>query len=240
MMTRQIPQHIAIIMDGNGRWAQRRGVSRSFGHKQGVDTLETVLNAVAERGIPYLTVYAFSTENWQRPKSEVDYIMQLLAEALCQYTDRFVREGVRLRAIGDLDQLPPQVAQQLRDAIEQTREGKHITLTIALSYSAYTEVSYAIRQIVDDVQSGRCGEADLLRQDLINDYLYTRDMPMPDLLIRTGGEQRLSNFLLLQMAYTELYFTDILWPDFDETALDKALEDYASRQRRFGKIDEDE
>ena len=165
--------------------------------------------------------------------------MQLLAEALCQYTDRFVREGVRLRAIGDLDQLPPQVAQQLRDAMEQTRVGKRITLTIALSYSAYTEVSYAIRQIVDDVQSGRCSEADLLRQDLINDYLYTRDMPMPDLLIRTGGEQRLSNFLLLQMAYTELYFTDTLWPDFDETALDKALEDYASRQRRFGKIDED-
>lgn len=239
MMTRQTPQHIAIIMDGNGRWAQRQGVSRSFGHKQGVDTLETILNAVAERGIPYLTVYAFSTENWQRPKSEVDYIMQLLAEALCQYADRFVREGVRLRAIGDLDQLPPQVAKQLRDAMEQTRVGKRITLTIALSYSAYTEVSYAIRQIVDDVQSGRCSEADLLRQDLINDYLYTRDMPMPDLLIRTGGEQRLSNFLLLQMAYTELYFTDILWPDFDETALDKALEDYASRQRRFGKIDED-
>ena len=236
MMKQQTPQHIAIIMDGNGRWAQQRGLSRSYGHKQGVDALEKILTAVAERGIPYLTVYAFSTENWNRPESEVSYIMQLLAEGLHLYTPRFIEEGVRLRAIGDIDLLPAQIVEHLRDSIEQTKDGSRITLSIALSYSSYTEISHAIRHIVADVQSGRLSSDDLLRPELINDYLYTSGTPMPDLLIRTGGEQRLSNFLLLQSAYTELYFTDTLWPDFDEVALDKALADYASRQRRFGTV----
>ena len=236
MMKQQTPQHIAIIMDGNGRWAQRRGLSRSYGHKQGVDALETILSAVAERGIPYLTVYAFSTENWNRPEPEVNYIMQLLAEGLHHYTPRFIEEGVRLRAIGDIDQLPAETAAHLRDSMEQTKDGKRITLGMALSYSSYTEVSHAIQHIVADVQSGRLSNDDLSRTDLINDYLYTSGMPMPDLLIRTGGEQRLSNFLLLQSAYTELYFTDTLWPDFDEAELDKALADFALRQRRFGTV----
>lgn len=236
MMKGQTPQHIAIIMDGNGRWAQRKGLSRSYGHKQGTDVLERTLSAVADRGIPYLTVYAFSTENWSRPEPEVSYIMQLLAKGLHEYTPRFIKEGVRLRAIGDIDQLPAETAAQLRDSMEQTKDGQRITLCIALSYSSYTEVNQAIRHIVADVQSGRLSSDDLARPELINDYLYTSGMPMPDLLIRTGGEQRLSNFLLLQSAYTELYFTDTLWPDFDEAELDKALADYASRQRRFGKV----
>lgn len=235
-MKGQTPQHIAIIMDGNGRWAQRKGLSRSYGHKQGTDVLERTLSAVADRGIPYLTVYAFSTENWSRPEPEVSYIMQLLAKGLHEYTPRFIKEGVRLRAIGDIDQLPAETAAQLRDSMEQTKDGQRITLCIALSYSSYTEVNQAIRHIVADVQSGRLSSDDLARPELINDYLYTSGMPMPDLLIRTGGEQRLSNFLLLQSAYTELYFTDTLWPDFDEAELDKALADYASRQRRFGKV----
>ena len=162
--------------------------------------------------------------------------MQLLAEGLHEYTPRFIKEGVRLRAIGDIDQLPAETAAQLRDSMEQTKGGQRITLCVALSYSSYTEVSHAIRHIVADVQSGRLCSDDLSRPELINDYLYTSGMPMPDLLIRTGGEQRLSNFLLLQSAYTELYFTDTLWPDFDEAELDKALADYASRQRRFGKV----
>lgn len=236
MIKQQTPQHIAIIMDGNGRWAQRRDLSRSYGHKQGTDVLERTISAVADRGIPYLTVYAFSTENWSRPEAEVNYIMQLLAEGLHEYTTRFVKEGVRLRAIGDIDLLPAQTAAQLRESIEQTKGGQRITLCVALSYSSYTEVSHAIRHIVADVQSGRLSSDDLARPELINDYLYTSGMPMPDLLIRTGGEQRLSNFLLLQSAYTELYFTDTLWPDFDEVELDKALADYASRQRRFGRV----
>ena len=236
MMKGQTPQHIAIIMDGNGRWAQRKGLSRSYGHKQGTDVLERTLSAVADRGIPYLTVYAFSTENWSRPEPEVSYIMQLLAKGLHEYTPRFIKEGVRLRAIGDIDQLPAETAAQLRDSMEQTKDGQRITLCIALSYSSYTEVNQAIRHIAADVQSGRLSSDDLARPELINDYLYTSGMPMPDLLIRTGGEQRLSDFLLLQSAYTELYFTDTLWPDFDEAELDKALADYASRQRRFGKV----
>ena len=155
-MKGQTPQHIAIIMDGNGRWAQRKGLSRSYGHKQGTDVLERTLSAVADRGIPYLTVYAFSTENWSRPEPEVSYIMQLLAKGLHEYTPRFIKEGVRLRAIGDIDQLPAETAAQLRDSMEQTKDGQRITLCIALSYSSYTEVSQAIRHIVADVQSGRC------------------------------------------------------------------------------------
>lgn len=238
MMKQQTPQHIAIIMDGNGRWAQQRGLSRSQGHKEGVDALERTLAAVAKRGIPYLTVYAFSTENWSRPTAEVNYIMQLLADGLYHYAPRFLKEGIRLQAIGDIDQLPTKTADHLREVIEQTKGGERITLSVALSYSSYTEVSHAIRQIVADVQSGRLSQEELLRQELINDYLYTCGMPMPDLLIRTGGEQRLSNFLLLQSAYTELYFTETLWPDFDEAELDKALADYASRQRRFGNVSE--
>lgn len=237
-MKQQTPQHIAIIMDGNGRWAQQRGLSRSQGHKEGVDALERTLAAVAKRGIPYLTVYAFSTENWSRPTAEVNYIMQLLADGLYHYAPRFLEEGIRLQAIGDIDQLPTKTADHLREVIEQTKGGERITLSVALSYSSYTEISYAIRQIVADVQSGRLSQEELLRQELINDYLYTCGMPMPDLLIRTGGEQRLSNFLLLQSAYTELYFTETLWPDFDEAELDKALADYASRQRRFGNVSE--
>ena len=238
MTTQQTPKHIAVIMDGNGRWAPQRGLPRSLGHKKGVEALEVTLKSVAERGIPYLTVYAFSSENWQRPASEVSYIMQLLAEGLHHYTPLFIEEGVRLRAIGDIDRLPSEIARQLKSSTEQTKGCDRITLSMAFSYSSYSEVSHAIRQIVADVQSGRCGERDLLRQDLINDYLYTHGTPVPDLLIRTGGEKRLSNFLLLQLAYAELYFTDTLWPDFDAAELDRALVDYASRQRRFGNISE--
>lgn len=230
------PQHIAIIMDGNGRWAQQRGLSRSAGHQAGVEALDRTLRAVIEQGIPYLTVYAFSTENWHRPTEEVDNIMHLLAQGLVEYTPQFIANGIRLKAIGDLSKLPPTIERQLQTTIAETSQHYTTTLVIALSYSSYTELSQAIRRIVADVQTGIRDAQDLLQEDLIQSYLYTAEIPEPDLLIRTGGEQRLSNFLLLQSAYTELYFTDVLWPDFSAQDLSDAIADYSHRQRRFGKV----
>lgn len=233
------PQHIAIIMDGNGRWAQQRGLSRSAGHQAGVEALDRTLRAVIEQGIPYLTVYAFSTENWHRPTEEVDNIMHLLAQGLVEYTPQFIANGIRLKAIGDLSKLPPTIERQLQTTFAETSQHYTTTLVIALSYSSYTELSQAIRRIVADVQTGIRDAQDLLQEDLIQSYLYTAEIPEPDLLIRTGGEQRLSNFLLLQSAYTELYFTDVLWPDFSAQDLSDAIADYSHRQRRFGKVPQD-
>ncbi|MDY6121516.1 MAG: isoprenyl transferase [Porphyromonas sp.] len=228
-----LPKHIAIIMDGNGRWAQLRGLPREQGHAAGAEALGKVYRAAASLGIPYLTVYAFSTENWGRPKEEVDALMSLLVTTIEQQLSEMEANNVHLLAVGDLDRLPQASRQALQKAIDRTRDNQGLTLVIALSYSARWEITEAVKRIVGET---RCG-ARLMAQvteELISSYLTTSELPDPDLLIRTGGEQRISNFLLWQLAYAELYFTPIYWPDFDGEALLEAITEYNRRERRYG------
>lgn len=232
-----IPRHIAIIMDGNGRWAERQGKNRSEGHVAGVETLHQLVKAFVAKGIKYLTVYAFSTENWIRPTEEVSQLMGLFAHSLRLYTSELKREGVRLLAIGDLARLPEESRAELQTSIEDTASNSRLTLIVALSYSSHYEINQALCKCLKSF----CGRPmDEIPQDPyqkpIEPFLNTYQIPEPDLLIRTGGEMRLSNFLLYQMAYTELYFTDTLWPDFNEQRLDKALDEYKRRDRRFGTV----
>ena len=232
-----IPSHVAIIMDGNGRWAKQRGLPRTEGHIRGQDALRTTLRAAARRGIKYLTVYTFSTENWFRPQEEVDALMSILVSAIHAETPQLIAEGVRMRAIGDLSRLPQQAQDSLAESIELTKDGQQITLILALSYSSRDEIRRASQRLAAEAAAGRLRPEEIT-EELISSYLDTAEYPDPDLVIRTGGEERISNYLLWQSAYSELYFSETYWPDFGQEALDEALAAYASRERRFGKTSE--
>lgn len=233
----RLPSHIAIIMDGNGRWAKARGLERSQGHKEGVSAIRKVVEAATKASVRYLTVYAFSTENWRRPTEEVNGLMDLMVYAITQETDDLKKNGVSIASIGDRSRLPDKVREALETCIRETAEGKNLTLVIALSYSSKWELTEATRRITDDVINGVMRKEDI-NEETISQYLTTSNLPDPDLLIRTGGEQRISNFLLWQCAYTEFYFTETFWPDFGEQELYEAILTYQSRERRFGKISE--
>lgn len=231
----RIPQHVAIIMDGNGRWAKARGMERTMGHAEGADTVHEITTAATKLGIKYLTLYTFSTENWNRPAAEVSALMALLLKHLEE--ELFVKNNVRFTTIGDLTRLPEDVRQAVRDLEERTKNNTNTCLVLALSYSSKWEITKAMRDIATEVKEGKLN-ADDITEETISQHLTTNFMPDPDLMIRTGGEQRLSNYLLWQCAYSEFYFTDTYWPDFKEEDLCKAIVEYQSRQRRFGKTGE--
>lgn len=233
----RIPQHVAIIMDGNGRWAKRQGLARMFGHRQGVETVHRITEAAAELGISYMTLYAFSTENWNRPKEEVDALMALLVDTIAKETPTLMKNNIRLQTIGDLRRLPQITRERFVACIEETSVNTGLTLVIALSYSARWELIQAARKIATAVKDGNLLVEDI-NEEIISGYLTTSDMPDPDLLIRTSGELRISNFLLWQLAYSELYFTNCLWPEFTTEEFYRAIVDYQSRERRFGKTSE--
>lgn len=230
-----IPQHIAIIMDGNGRWATAKGKPRSYGHQAGVETVTRIATDCAQIGVKYLTLYAFSTENWNRPIDEVSALMGLVLTALEE--EIFMRNDIRFRVIGDRSRLPKDVNKKLADVEERTAANKTMTLIAALSYSSKWEITAAVKQIAQKVNAGELAAEDI-SDSTIDEHLQTAGIPDPDLLIRTGGEQRISNYLLWQIAYSELYFTNIYWPDFNEEHLHLAIEDYQKRQRRYGKTEE--
>lgn len=231
---KRIPQHIAIIMDGNGRWATERNKPRSYGHQAGVDTVRRITSECTRLGVKYLTLYTFSTENWNRPSDEIAALMGLVLTSL--EDEIFMKNNVRFQVIGDIDRLPAAVAGKLRETIEHTANNDTMTMVVALSYSARWEITEATKQIAAKVQKGELSIDDI-DENTINDSLCTSFMPDPDLLIRTGGEFRISNYLLWQLAYSELYFCDTYWPDFSEADLHKAIADYQGRQRRFGKTE---
>ena len=230
----KLPRHIAIIMDGNGRWATERGEDRLYGHFHGVESVRNIVEGCAELGIEYLTLYAFSTENWDRPKDEVSGLMELLIETIRQEVPTLNKNNIRLHVIGDLDMLPPGARKELNEAITETAHNSGLNLIMALSYSSRWELTNAIQLIVNDVQNGKLDPASI-NENTWQHYLCTGNFPDPELMIRTSGEFRISNFLLFQLAYTELYFTDTLWPDFRKENLYEAIIDYQKRERRFGK-----
>ena len=232
-----IPRHVAIIMDGNGRWAAMHGSNRIFGHQQGVDAVRSVVEGAGELGIEHLTLYAFSTENWDRPRDEVDALMALLVNAIVQETDNLNDKNVRMVAIGNLASLPIDVQSQLSDAIQRTSKNTGLNLILALSYSGRWEIVEAVRQIVRKSQNSEITE-NQITECLFSNHLSTAGIPDPELLIRTSGEYRISNFLLWQIAYSEFYFTPILWPDFRKENLFEAIADFQCRERRFGKTSE--
>ena len=244
----RIPQHIAIIMDGNGRWAMERGKERSYGHQAGVEAVRRITSECTRLGVKYLTLYTFSTENWNRPDDEIAALMGLVLTSL--EDEIFMKNNVRFRVIGDVKRLPDAVQQKLHETEAHTAKNDAMTMVVALSYSARWEITNAVRQIVTEVNDLELPlkklkklmtggiRAEDITEDFISQHLQTSFMPDPDLLIRTGGEVRISNYLLWQIAYSELYFCDTYWPDFDEEALHKAIEDYQGRQRRFGKTEE--
>ena len=233
----KLPRHIAIIMDGNGRWATSRGNVRVFGHQNGVESVRQTVEAAGELGVEYLTLYAFSTENWNRPRSEVDALMGLMVHAIQDETENLHKNNVRLTAIGELDDLPQNVRKQLQSAMDYTAQNTGLNLVIALSYSGRWEITSAIKKIIDDVKSGDLDVASI-DSCIIETYLNTYNIPDPELLIRTSGERRISNFMLWQLAYTELYFTPVLWPDFRKKDLYEAIIDFQRRDRRFGRVKE--
>lgn len=244
----KLPRHVAIIMDGNGRWATERGKERSFGHQAGVEAVRRITSECTRLGVKYLTLYTFSTENWNRPADEISALMGLVLTSL--EDEIFMKNNVRFRVIGDVKRLPDAVQQKLRETEQHTAKNDAMTMVVALSYSARWEITEAVRQIVTEVHDMQENpnkffkwlktggfRAEDITEDVISQHLTTNFMPDPDLLIRTGGELRISNFLLWQIAYSELYFCDTYWPDFDEAELHKAIESYQSRQRRYGKTE---
>lgn len=233
----KIPSHVAIIMDGNGRWAKQKGEDRVFGHINGVNAIRNVLEASLEIGVRYLTLYAFSTENWDRPKEEVDALMHLLVKTLLEEVEELNKNGVRLNVIGNLDQLPENAQKLLKKSLDLTKANSKITLTLALSYSARWEIMNAAKKLAQKASEGVIS-VDQIDEINFSNELTTKNMPDPEFLIRTSGEQRISNFLLWQLAYAEFYFTNELWPDFNQESFYKAIADYQSRERRFGKISE--
>lgn len=235
-MTR-IPRHVAIIMDGNGRWAKQRGHDRSDGHVEGVTSVHNAVEFASDMGVGYLTLYAFSTENWNRPQSEVDTLMHLIGWAIERELPDLLANNVRIRLIGDIDRIPEGPRQKLLHSKQSTSHCTGLTLCMCLSYSSRWEIVEAARKLADAVSGGIMSVSDIT-EDVVADNLDTAGIPDPDLLIRTGGEQRISNFLLWQIAYSELYFTDVLWPEFGKTEFAKALLDYQGRERRFGKTSE--
>jgi len=228
-----LPNHVAIIMDGNGRWAELRGEARNKGHRQGVKSVKHIVKSCIKRGINVLTLFAFSSENWKRPRTEVTLLMDLFLMALGSELRELDKNGVRLRFIGDRSEIPAKVQRAMEDAETQTADNHTLTLVIAVGYGGQWDIKQAVQQIAQHVASGELSIDDI-SESQIADNLSTVDLPPPDLFIRTGGERRISNFLLWQLAYTELYFTDTLWPDFNDSEFDLALEDYSKRQRRYG------
>lgn len=233
----QLPEHIAIIMDGNGRWAKQKGKLRAFGHESGTKSVKEITETCAELGVKNLTLYAFSTENWNRPKLEVQTLMRLLISSLKKEIKTLQDNNISLNAIGNLDALPSKVHRELQDVINKTKNNTRMTLTLALSYGSRLEITDAVKAICDKVKNNIISPENI-DEYIINQHLYTRNLPDVDLLIRTSGEQRISNFLLWQIAYAELYFTEVLWPDFSKNDLYKAILNYQNRERRFGKTSE--
>ncbi len=233
----EVPKHIAIIMDGNGRWAKKRKLPRVAGHHEGVNTVRDIVEACGQLGVKYLTLYTFSTENWKRPKEEISTLMRLILKALRDERDRLHSNNVRLKCIGDIASLPQDVQDELIDAMEMLRHNTGLTLVLALSYSGRWDITSAVKNIVHDVHSGKIHPEEI-SDELISQYLSTKDIPDPDLLIRTSGELRLSNFLLWQIAYTELYITDLFWPEFRRRFLYEAIAEFQRRERRFGMVSE--
>lgn len=229
-----LPRHVAIIMDGNGRWAQERGLNRVFGHKQGVDSVKKIIEASGEIGLQYLTLYAFSIENWNRPKEEINALMELMVDAIIREMSAMIEQGVRVKTIGNLKDLPEKVQHRLNDLMERTASNKGVTLVLALSYGARWEILEAARQIARDYRTAAEDELTAITEEKFSNYLTTKEVPDPDLLIRTSGESRLSNFLLWQCAYTEFYFVDKFWPDFEKDDLYLAIRNFQKRERRFG------
>jgi len=230
----RLPKHVAIIMDGNGRWAKERGFDRIFGHQNGVTSVRVITETAAEIGIEYLTLYAFSTENWNRAQSEVDALMELLIDTIEKETPTLNKNNVRLMAIGDLSRLPSNGCEKLQRCIDQTAKNSGLTLVLALSYSSRWEITNALKDICRDIQAGKYSIDDI-NDELVSNHLTTKSIPDPDLLIRTSGEERISNFLLWQIAYTELYFTQTHWPAFREDNFYQAIYEFQQRERRFGK-----
>ena len=233
----RVPKHIAIIMDGNGRWAKERGLDRSEGHRKGLDVVHEITDAAAEVGVQYLTLYAFSTENWNRPQAEVDALMELFCTSVVSETPELKRQGIRIRMIGDRSRFSEKVQSHLARAEEETAGGTTLTLILALNYSSRSEITRAVRRLAARVESGELAAGEIT-EEAISAALDTVEYPDPDLVIRTSGECRLSNFLLWQSSYAELYFPQVLWPDFTEEEFDRALEEYARRDRRFGLVHE--
>ena len=233
----KLPRHIAVIMDGNGRWAKNKGAARVFGHKNAVKAVRDTTEACAELGIEYLTLYAFSTENWSRPKDEVDALMQLLVSTIRSELDNLIKNKIRLAVIGNMQHLPKVCQKELQEAMEVTKDNTGLTVVLAISYSGRWEILEAVRQIATDVEKGKLQITEI-NNEVFSQYLNTKDIPDPELLIRTSGEMRISNFLLWQIAYSELYMPDVLWPDFRKEHLYEAILAYQKRERRFGKISE--
>ena len=233
MVKEKLPRHLAIIMDGNGRWARQKSLTRIEGHIKGIEAVQTVVTTCRELGIEFLTLYAFSIENWRRPKNEVSALMDLLQKYLREELDEMLENNIRLRAIGDINSLPPDAHDTLVDTVEKTAHCDGMVLTLALSYSGRDEIIRAFHRLMADIENKRI-RPEQISEETLSNYLSTKDIPDPDLLIRTSGEYRISNFLLWQMAYTEIYVTETLWPDFGKDNLIKALLNYQSRERRFG------
>ena len=232
-----LPKHVAIIMDGNGRWAKSQNKERTFGHKNSIKAVREAISACNEVGIPYLTLYTFSTENWNRPTEEVDTLMNLLSSTLLQEAEEIFSKGIRIRAIGDLEALPEHVRNQLYNIMELTKNNTKGNLTLALSYGSQKEILNAVKELCKKVKNGDINENDI-DEKLFEQHLYTKEIPPVDLLIRTSGEVRVSNFLLWQIAYAEMQFIDVLWPDFTKETFFQCILDYQTKERRFGKISE--
>lgn len=230
-----IPAHVAIIMDGNGRWAKKRALPRMAGHYEGMQTVRKITRFANELGVKVLTLYAFSTENWKRPKTEVDYLMQLPEQFLNTFLPELIAENVQVRVMGHKDQLPLHTLRAVEQAMKETKQNTGLILNFALNYGSRAEIVHAVQKLIDDVQNGAIQASDVSEQ-LFHSYLMTNDLPDPDLLIRTSGEIRLSNFMLWQLAYTEFWFTDVLWPDFTEQHFLQAVHEFQQRSRRFGGV----
>ena len=233
----KLPKHVAVIMDGNGRWAKQRGKLRIFGHKNGVNAVRETVETAAELGIDVLTLYAFSTENWNRPKKEVNMLMNLLVSSLKKELKLFIDNNISLRTIGNIDLLPKKTKKELNEVVEKTKNNTHLILNLALSYSSKEEIVNAFKNISKKIVNNELLIKEI-DENIINNHLYTRNLPNVDLVIRTSGEKRISNFLLWQIAYAELYFTSVFWPDFNKEEFYKAVLDYQQRERRFGKTSE--
>ena len=231
----RVPKHVAVIMDGNGRWATKHGLNRAMGHKEGVKSVRTIVEASTEIGVRFMTLYAFSTENWDRPEDEVQALMELMVETLTNETSTLVENKIKLSVIGDINRLDKDLRTRLNDSLRATSSFETVNLVVALSYSSRWEITEAAKKIVSDVIEKKI-DINEIDESVFGNYLNTENIPDPDLMIRTSGEYRISNFLLWQMAYTELYFTDVLWPDFGKEDFYKAIVEYQKRDRRFGKI----
>ena len=232
-----VPKHVAIIMDGNGRWAKDKGLPREYGHQNGVNSVKSIVEEAYNSGIQYLTLYAFSIENWDRPSDEINTLMSLLVSTLRDEFDEIFDKDIKLNAVGEINSLPKEVVSELEFIINKTKNNRKMNLTLALSYGGKQEIFNAVKMIADKVKNNLI-ELNNFDDSIINSHLYTKNLPDVDLLIRTSGEQRISNFLLWQIAYAELYFTDVYWPDFSKDDFNLALENYKSRERRFGKTSE--